>query len=255
MAAQSTIQTHFDSSQTDLALSFATDVGICLPADYRVGKLTRQYLTITLAQAAVFLIRLARSLPAVQTVLALDGSVVVHYLKMAVEVLENADLSETRLSTFLGRTIRDIARAAGIQGLGMTPAPASSASISSSGRPLGGGDESAADFAPHAVPMAFDQDLSAFDLDPFLGFENHLNIESLLGLPGDGVSSGNQLGDGSNGGFTFSTDQSWATMPSSNLMGEFEFGIGGNTGGGWMVFDNGPIDPVIGTYGQNGDQQ
>lgn len=28
MAAQSTIQTHFDSSQTDLALSFATDVSI-----------------------------------------------------------------------------------------------------------------------------------------------------------------------------------------------------------------------------------
>lgn len=28
IAAQSTIQTHFDSSQTDFALSFATDVGI-----------------------------------------------------------------------------------------------------------------------------------------------------------------------------------------------------------------------------------
>lgn len=76
-----------------------------------------QYLTITLAQAAVFLIRITKSPASVQAVVNLDPSVVAHYLTMAVTLLETADLSETRLSTYLAKTIREISRAAGITGL------------------------------------------------------------------------------------------------------------------------------------------
>jgi hypothetical protein len=260
MAAQSTIQTHFDSSQTDLALSFATDVSILSVS--RQGHITMleeldangQYLTITLAQAAVFLIRLARSPQAVQTVVSLDASVVVHYLKMAVDVLEGADLSETRLSTFLGRTIRDIARAGGIKGLGATPTPAGSAPGSSSGQVPLDAHVGPSDQAAPLGPMGL-QDLSGFELDPFLGFENHFNLDSLLGLPGDGGSTGNMMGDGMSSGFAFSMDQNWNQLPASGMMGEFEFGIGGSSGLGWMGFDSGQADAGMGVPGQTFDRQ
>lgn len=172
-------------------------------------------------------------------VLTLDTSVVVHYLKMAVDVLESGDLSETRLSTFLGRTIRDIARAGGIKGLGTTPVPPGSAPNSQSGRsdhPEGEGEGN--------MQPVYEQDLPAFDLDSFLGFEHHLNLESLLGLPGDGSLAGGVVPDGWNGGFSLPMEQNWAQMPAAGLMGEFEFGIGASGGGGlgWMGFDSGSAD-------------
>lgn len=37
---------------------------------------------------------------------------------MSIDLLESGDLSETRISTYLAKTIRDISRAAGITGIG-----------------------------------------------------------------------------------------------------------------------------------------
>ncbi|KAL1410967.1 hypothetical protein Q8F55_001910 [Vanrija albida] len=175
-AAMSTIQTHHESSQTDLALSFATD-----------------YLTITLAQAAVFLIRIAKAPASVQMAAKVDRPVVTHYLKMSIDVLEASDLSETRLSTYLARTLRDISRAASIPGI--TPLDGDEAE--------GGGVETRPPSAQGVAPPS--QDASANGLaraggvplggaapgvmTPY-GLENYLidsnvDLGYLLGLPGD----------------------------------------------------------------------
>jgi hypothetical protein len=115
-AAVSTIQTHFESSQGDFALSFATDVSsIRLRAQQLILP---QYLTITVAQAALFLIRITRSSPGIQRVVSLDADVIAHYLKMSVDLLEQGDLSEVNLASFLARTIRDMSRVAGIPNTG-----------------------------------------------------------------------------------------------------------------------------------------
>ena len=71
-------------------------------------------MTMAFAQAAVFLIRLTKASPFVQQVVSLDPAVVSHYLTMSVDLLELGDMSETRLSTYFARTIRGIARAAGL---------------------------------------------------------------------------------------------------------------------------------------------
>jgi hypothetical protein len=77
-----------------------------------------QYLTITVAQAALFLIRITRSSPGIQRVVSLDADVIAHYLKMSVDLLEQGDLSEVNLASFLARTIRDMSRVAGIPNTG-----------------------------------------------------------------------------------------------------------------------------------------
>ncbi|KAK8869531.1 hypothetical protein IAR55_000097 [Kwoniella newhampshirensis] len=160
-AAMSTIQTHFESSQTDMALSFATD-----------------YLTITLAQAAVFLVRMTKASPIAQNASNIDPPVIAHYLKMSIDLLEAGELSETRLSTYLAKTIRDIARAADIGGIGQPD-----------------GEEDLGPSRPqsaHAsLPPTFDSTqptssvLGAFDMESFLQFESQLDLGYLLGLPGD----------------------------------------------------------------------
>ncbi|CAE6437519.1 unnamed protein product [Rhizoctonia solani] len=91
-SAMAIIQMHHDSATTDGGMSYSID-----------------YLTIVLATAAVFLIRLVRS----QTRL-LDTNVGVHYIKLAVSALEKSEKSQTKLSTHLARTVRDMARAAGL---------------------------------------------------------------------------------------------------------------------------------------------
>lgn len=104
-SAMSTIQTHYESSQTDLALSYAIDVrSWALPAPS--GWLTLQYITITLAQAAIFLVRLNHAIAVVRNVIQIDTSVIAHFLRMSVDLLEQAELSETRVSTYLAKTIR-----------------------------------------------------------------------------------------------------------------------------------------------------
>lgn len=199
-----------------------------------------QYLTITLAQAAVFLIRLTKAPISVQQVINVDPSVVAHYLKMSVDLLESADMSETRLSTYLAKTIRDISRAAGIVVPGISP--------------IDYEDPSAVDSRPHTAtsyphPPALDALLAQgngsdganvteggtttmshtqsngngngeiFDLENFLQVESQLDLGYLLGLPGDNsaaVQGGN--------GWTFGGN-------------EFEFGLGGLGMGQGMNLD------------------
>lgn len=69
-----------------------------------------QYITIALGQAAVFLVRL-HSRP---SSIPIDRAVIAHYLRKAIELLEDTDLSETRNSTYVGRVCRDLSGVAGI---------------------------------------------------------------------------------------------------------------------------------------------
>ncbi len=202
-AAMSTIQTHFESSQTDLALSFATDVScaylLALWCSRSLAKLANvpQYLTITLAQAAIFLVRITKSPLPVQAVVDLDHSVVAHYLKMSVDLLESADISETRLSSYLAKTIRDISRAAGIAGMG----------------PVEYADDKPAVDMRTSHTEVIEQEVTPFDLGSFFQIESQLDMGYLLGLPGD--NSAMQLGGGV-GGFG-----------SNGYSSEFGFGMGG----------------------------
>ncbi|KAG8738928.1 hypothetical protein FRC11_001032 [Ceratobasidium sp. 423] len=91
-SATNIIQMQHDAATTDGGMSYSID-----------------YLTLVLATAAVFLIRLVRA----QTRL-LDTNVGIHYIKMGVSALEKSEKSQTRLSTHLAKTVRDMARAAGL---------------------------------------------------------------------------------------------------------------------------------------------
>lgn len=134
---------------------------------------------------------------------------------MSVDLLESADMSETRLSLYLAKTIREISKAGGISipGLGPPPfhegtsAPASrpgsrgagvlssaddlSASLASNG---GGGGGGAAGIGGMGSGMGagggggLQEDTSAFDWENFLQTENNLELGLLLGLPGDDQS-------------------------------------------------------------------
>ncbi|ODN75095.1 hypothetical protein L202_06311 [Cryptococcus amylolentus CBS 6039] len=190
-AAMATIQTHHESSVTDMALSFATD-----------------YLTITLAQSAIFLVRIAKSSTTIQQILNIDPSVIAHYLKLSTTLLEDGELSETRVGTYLAKTIRDIARAGGITGLGgkwdewveSRPAsravsPRGRASASTSAHPPNSADSTTPAHPlsnSHQPPPLTDPtqppDL-AFEMNNLLAFESQFNLDNLLGLPGDDMAS------------------------------------------------------------------
>ncbi|WVR05443.1 hypothetical protein IAU60_002459 [Kwoniella sp. DSM 27419] len=226
-AAMSTIQTHYESSQTDMALSFATD-----------------YLTITLAQSAVFLVRIAKAPPAVQRITSIDPSVIAHYLKMSIDLLEAGELSETKLSTYLAKTIRDIARAAEIGGFGRTESEDSGDSRPPSAH---------ASMPPQPDVASNAPDLTGFEIDSFMGFENQLDLNYLLGLPGDNslLLAPSTNGQASNGDTTplLSGAGGFANSNTNGVLGltastpdfnEFSFGMGGmggyvlNMGGsGW----------------------
>lgn len=142
---------------------------------------------------------------------------------MSVDLLEQGDLSETRLSTYLAKTIRDISRAAGITVPGLEPADAvDSAEVAhGSYAPFGfaqlgngaangldggngfngsqtdinghdaGGGAGAGQGADAAMSGALGTDTStAFDLDGFFQVENSLDLSYLLGLPGDNAGQG-----------------------------------------------------------------
>jgi hypothetical protein len=173
-AAMSTIQIHFESSQSDIALSFATDVsGLASSSMTTAEKNVLQYMTITLAQAAVFLIRVNRAAPSIRAVANLDPSVAAHYLKMSVNVLESSDMSETRLSTYLAKTIRDISRAAGISG--MSPLPRHPDLEAQSKYTL-----------PPLVPDGSGIVPEALNVNRLLQVDDQFDLGYLLGLPGDG---------------------------------------------------------------------
>ncbi|KAJ5814476.1 hypothetical protein N7474_006253 [Penicillium riverlandense] len=189
-AAKSTIQTHFESSQTDIALSFATD-----------------YMTMAFAQAAVFLIRLTKASPLVQEVVSLDPAVVSHYLTMSVDLLELGDMSETRLSTYFARTIRGISRAAG---LAIRPDDSTTtAGVAGDGL----GDQ------PH-VPEQSTSLVSAdgagdgglYDADTFWAGHDPFDLSCVLGLSGGGVAQDTEWLEpalGNLGSFTQPTTPWW----------------------------------------------
>jgi len=125
-------------------------------------------------------------------VINLDPSVTPHYLKMSVDLLESADISETRLSTYIAKTIRDTSRAAGITGIGDEPQP-----VDPPDQVLAQGEK---------VPS---------DTESFPQIESQSDLGYLLGLPGDGTAvtfgNGSGLGGSGRNGFT----------------GDFESGLGG----------------------------
>ncbi|CAI7581146.1 unnamed protein product [Penicillium viridicatum] len=165
-AAKSTIQTHFESSQTDLALSFATD-----------------YMTMAFAQAAVFLIRLTKASPLVQQVVSLDPTVVSHYLTMSVDLLELGDMSETRLSTYFARTIRGISRAAG---LAIRPDDSTTtAGVAWDGR---GDKPYVPEQSMSLVSADGAGDAGLYDADTFWAGHDPFDLSCVLGLSGVGVA-------------------------------------------------------------------
>lgn len=153
----------------------------------------------------------------VRTVSAVDPGVIAHYLKMALDVLEAGELSEIRLSTHLGRTIRDISRVAGIPGMG---ADVNHTQVSSSGsvddtlsrnpslgemaRPgprlvtegYGSTSFPPSDSGANNVGDRIDPFLNSqtsgggFDIENFLQLESHLDLGYWLGTPGDSTSAG-----------------------------------------------------------------
>ncbi|WVN86579.1 uncharacterized protein L203_101746 [Cryptococcus depauperatus CBS 7841] len=164
-SAMATIQTHYESSQTDLALSFATD-----------------YLTITLSQAAIFLVRIAKAESSVQSIINIEPSVIAHYLKLSINLLRLGELSETRLSTYLAKTICDIASAAGIPSLG-TPESEEYESRPQSANSTSNGSNFAQQTQPvneNAPPPD-----TTFDMDSLLQYEWQTDLSHLLSLPGD----------------------------------------------------------------------
>ncbi|KAJ5979535.1 hypothetical protein N7501_002877 [Penicillium viridicatum] len=182
-AAKSTIQTHFESSQTDLALSFATD-----------------YMTMAFAQAAVFLIRLTKASPLVQQVVSLDPTVVSHYLTMSVDLLELGDISETRLSTYFARTIRGISRAAG---LAIRPDDSTTtAGVAWDGR---GDQPYVPEQSMSLVSADGVGDAGLYDADTFWAGHDPFDLSCVLGLSGVGVAQDTEWLDpalGNLGSFT-----------------------------------------------------
>ncbi|ORX33857.1 hypothetical protein BD324DRAFT_206404 [Kockovaella imperatae] len=265
-AAMGTIQTHFESSQTDLALSFATD-----------------YITIALAQSAVFLIRISKAPEPVRKVVDVDLSVVAHYLKMSVDLLESADVTEIRLPTFLAKTIRDIASAAGMTALGPSAwdveksekrlgqspqAPGDGDSVldhrESTGMshrqddPLGFGDmvsggihENGPSLGPgiggsgigqSAGPNAGGDTIP--DYDSIFGSDRQLmDLGSLLGLPGDNGTLGQNQSFGSGDVFNFGSD-GYMNEFGFAMGGLGEFGASGSMNGSNGLAGLGPLGPL-----------
>lgn len=184
VAAMGIIQAHFDAAQSDLVLSFAADVRPNFDKALLCSITDIQDMVIALAQAAVFLIRIVKAPQSVQTVLDTERSVCVHYVKMTIDLLETADLSETRLMTYLARSIREIARGAGIIG----------SSTQNHSPPLTGNDDSPIDSTnavrafgtlPHTTgsgPQGRSQNNGAASVDTLIVDPV---LRDLLGLPGD----------------------------------------------------------------------
>ena len=129
--------------------------------------------------------------------MGVDHSVVGHYLRMSVDLLESADLSETKLATFLARTIRDVSRAAGITvfaGAGGTAAngQAISSVVNTPAPPQAGPDD-----RPPAAGSGSGTGTSAgsFDGVDFAQFTNGAN----MGAHALGTVGGAGLGPGQGG--------------------------------------------------------
>lgn len=161
---------------------------------------------------------------------------------MSIDLLQTGELSETRLSTYLAKTIRDIARAAGINGLGprdsaedsgweSRPQSAHGSGTSATGVVSGSGQATGAlgDGADNAPPPEL-----PFDMDTFLQFESQLDLGYLLGLPGDsgafsvamGTNQGGQNGNGIDNGAGTQGVQG-VLDAAGEVFNEFGFGMAG----------------------------
>ena len=202
-----------------------------------------QYLTIALAQAAVFLIRISNAPESVRKVVNVDLSVVAHYLKMSVDLLESSDVTEVRLPTFLAKTIREIAVAAGITSLGTSAydeekpekrssnpsAPdfsldhATSTGVQTSSSPIVGLGAALPGLTPHpsAAPNPGANGDAPDFADPFSD-RQMFDLSSLLGLPGDNGAQGENNNFGHGEMFHFG--------PQDGYMSEFGFGMGSLAG-------------------------
>lgn len=185
-----------------------------------------------------------------------------HYLKMSVDLLESADVTEIRLPTFLAKTIREIALAGGITGLGASTyseGPLDTRvsfprdiALQTAGNtmlnqghqgqaglfgsnPMIGPSSTLSDFARQAGSM-FDNQVFA---DPFSD-KQMFDFSSLLGLSGD--QSGK--GDAGNlfGGDPFGFEQ-------DGFMSEFGFanGVPGSLGNNGFTGDGSSWPPSLGT--------
>lgn len=135
---------------------------------------------------------------------------------MSIDLLESADLSETRLGSNLAKTLRDVGRAAGISGLGRDDVP-DDTSIERRGD-----ERPQATFGPTPAPT-FDFNPPAFasgnpsSLGDFFQSQDELDLSYLLGLTreGDGMLL-------QNGG-------DWSNSNPGNpaLFTDFGFGMGG----------------------------
>jgi len=151
-----------------------------------------------------------------QTVVGVESSVVAHYLRMSVDLLESADVSETRMSTYLAKTIKDLSRAAGILNIGnaSAPTPAPAVVVAKEDEQI----TKNTDIPLFDPTLGFEDgsngnvDAGGFNMDDFFQLENELDLSYLLGLPGDNGNAGTQ------GGLNYGT---------GGFTGEFGFGMGG----------------------------
>jgi hypothetical protein len=200
--------------------------------------LTSQYLTITLAQAAVFLVRITKAPQTVQAALKVDNAVISHYLQMSIDLLESSDLSETRLATNLAKTLRDVGRAAGVSGVGREDVPDEA--------PIGrrGNEPPQANTGSTPAPT-FDFNVPAStagnpaSLGDFFQSQDELDLSYLLGLSreGDGTLLQNP-GDWSN-----------SNPGNTSLFPDFGFGMGGMGTGHPSSSWNGTLDGLGTVFG------
>ncbi|WWC89934.1 uncharacterized protein L201_004863 [Kwoniella dendrophila CBS 6074] len=107
------------------------------------------YIILILAQAAAFLVRV--SVTRLPQPLPIELPVLLHYLKSAVEILQNNDISTTHICGHLARLLRDLARTAG----------------------LALNEEEASDTADHGLAIidhGSNDSILDFDLNSILGF-------------------------------------------------------------------------------------
>jgi len=135
---------------------------------------------------------------------------------MSIDLLELGDMSETRLSTYLAKTIREISRAAGIVLSGNDVVENGHVTAGGSRPPLAYPADGVGDVSGGANGNGVAG--SGFDLETFLGLENHYDIGHLLGLPGTIDGGGGVQGSMGKGGF-------------GGFPGEFRFGLGPNWSG------------------------
>jgi len=157
---------------------------------------------------------------------------------MSIDLLESADLSETRLGSNLAKTLRDVGRAAGIPGLGRDDVP-DETSIER------GGDERPETTTGPTPAPTFDFNAPGFaagnepSLGDFFQSQDELDLSYLLGLTREGDVTLLQ-----NGG-------DWSNNNSRNsaLFPDFGFGTGGMGTGPPSFSWNGTLDGLGTVFG------